>query len=69
MSRNTRHAVAIAYFVAATLALIWPVYPWLGNRIEPRVFGLPWSLFYVLAIIFANALVLMWLHRSEEEPS
>ena len=67
MSRKTRYAIAVAYFVAVTGALIWPVYPALGNHIEPRVLGLPWSLTYVLAFILANALVLLWLYRSEPD--
>jgi predicted PurR-regulated permease PerM len=46
------------FFVATTAALVWPIYPALGNRIEPRVFGLPWSLCYVLGLIVLNTLVL-----------
>lgn len=49
----------------STLALVWPVYPWLGNHIEPRVLGLPWSLVYVLLVIAANfaALALLYVFR------
>ncbi len=52
----------VAYFAVATALLIWPLYPALGNRIEPRVFGLPFSLVYVLAVIVANTLVLAALY-------
>ena len=55
--------LALLYFVLATVALIWPVYPWLGNRIEPRVLGLPFSLVWVLAIITSNFCVLVVLYR------
>ncbi len=58
MAGETRTRLAIAYFVTATLALVWPLYGWFGNSIEPRVFGLPWSLTYVLLVIVANTLVL-----------
>lgn len=61
------------FFVVTTAGLIWPIYPWLGNHLEPRVLGLPWSLAYVLGIIAANTLVLAALFAAravdaEEEP-
>lgn len=54
----------VVYFVIATALLIWPLYPVLGNRIEPRVLGLPFSLVYVLAVIVANTLVLAALYKA-----
>jgi hypothetical protein len=54
--------VAPLFFVATTALLVWPLYPWLGNAIEPRVLGLPWSLVYVLLVIVVNAVVLSWLY-------
>ncbi len=56
--------LGVAYFVFATALLIWPIFPALGNRIEPRVLGLPFSLVYVLAVIVANTLVLAALYRA-----
>lgn len=63
------------FFVATTAALVWPIYPLLGDHIEPRVFGLPWSLVYVLAAIVLNTAVLaaLYLTRTvdaaeEEDP-
>jgi hypothetical protein len=50
------------YFALSTAFLVWPLYPWLGDRIEPRVLGLPWSLAYVLAVIAANTAVLTGLY-------
>lgn len=44
--------------------LVWPVYPWLGNHVEPRVLGLPWSLTYVLLVITANFGALMVLYQT-----
>lgn len=43
--------------------LVWPIFPWLGNHVHPRVFGLPWSLVYVLLVVAANAVVLGLLVR------
>ncbi|MEZ4427658.1 MAG: hypothetical protein R3A51_08235 [Nannocystaceae bacterium] len=62
MQKRTRTTLAIGYFLAATLALVWPLYPTLGNHIAPRVFGLPWSLTYVLIVIAANFAALCWLY-------
>lgn len=58
-----RERLAIAYFVASTVALVAPVYTSVGNRIEPRVLGLPFSLVYVLGVIAANLVVLAWIYR------
>ncbi|MEM9458508.1 MAG: hypothetical protein AAGF11_30300 [Myxococcota bacterium] len=60
--RSVWSRVALVWFCSSTAALVWPVYPWLGNRVEPRVAGLPWSLVYVLLVIAANFLVLLALY-------
>ena len=54
--------VAPLFFVVTTAFLVWPLYPALGDKIEPRVLGLPWSLVYVLLVIVVNAVVLTWLY-------
>lgn len=54
--------LSLAYFAVSTALLVWPLYPALGNAIEPRILGLPWSLVYVLAVIIANAATLMILY-------
>jgi hypothetical protein len=65
--------VAPLFFVATTALLVWPLYPWLGNTIEPRVLGLPWSLSYVIGVILIDAAALTalyWLRvvDAEEDP-
>lgn len=67
--------VAPLFFVATTALLVAPLYPWLGDSIEPRVLGLPWSLVYVLLVIVLNAVALTWLYlarlidaREDDEP-
>lgn len=65
--------VAPLFFIATTALLVWPLYPWLGNAIEPRVLGLPWSLSYVIGVILidAAALTALYLLRvvdAEEDP-
>ncbi|HVI00010.1 MAG TPA: hypothetical protein VM869_14935 [Enhygromyxa sp.] len=60
-TRATR--LSLLYFALATATLVWPIYPWFGNRIEPRVLGLPWSLVWVLIVIVCNFAVLLVLFR------
>lgn len=60
--RSLLARVAPPFFIATTALLVWPLYPWLGNSIEPRVLGLPWSLVYVLAVIFIDAAALTALY-------
>ncbi|MBC8069341.1 MAG: hypothetical protein IAG13_13480 [Deltaproteobacteria bacterium] len=57
---------ALAYFALSTVVLVAPVYTTFGNRIEPRVLGLPWSLVWVLLVIAANCgvLALLYVRRS-----
>lgn len=59
--------VALLYFGGSIVALTSPVFGWLGNHIEPRVLGLPWSLVYVLLIVAANFGVLVFLYRRDPE--
>ena len=60
--KRTIARMAPLFFVATTALLVWPLYPWLGDTIEPRVLGLPWSLVYVLLIIVVNAVALTGLY-------
>jgi len=53
---------AIAWFLTSAALLVWPLYPWLGNAIEPRALGWPRSLVYVIAVIVANSIVLALLY-------
>lgn len=55
--------LAVLWFMLSAAALVWPLYPWLGNHVHPRVLGLPWSLVYVLIVIAANFGALLLLYR------
>jgi hypothetical protein len=62
--RSLGPRLAALWFLLSAAALVWPVYPWLGNHVHPRVLGLPWSLVWVLIVITANfgaLLLLYWL--------
>lgn len=62
--RRLIHLAAVGWFVLSTVLLVAPVYSVLGNRVEPRVLGLPWSLVYVLLVLAANFAVLAGLYRA-----
>jgi hypothetical protein len=49
--------------------MTWPGYATLGNRIEPYVFGLPLSFFWVVAWVVATFLALVVYHRSRDGKS
>ena len=55
------------YFVIATLALIWPIYPFFSG-IHPRVFGMPFSLVWILVVLILSfsilASVYLWESRT-----
>lgn len=70
MSRARLPHVLFALFVATALsALVWPVYAWAGDRIEPRVLGLPfafaWHVLWVVASFFALLLYDRAVQREE----
>lgn len=65
--------IALVWFAISTALLVAPLYTALGNAIEPRVLGLPWSLVYILGIILVNSCVLAvlyagrWIDHAELE--
>jgi hypothetical protein len=52
-----------AVFVLCCLAaLIWPGYAWFGNSIEPYVWGLPFSLIWVIGWVSLSFVALLVYH-------
>jgi len=50
----------MVFSVLALLVMIWPIYP-LVSRIYPLVLGLPFSLFYLVAVILTVFSVMLGL--------
>ncbi len=52
-----RDLLFLAYVILCALALTWPLYDWLGNRVEPFVLGVPftfaWNVGWILLSFFA----------------
>lgn len=55
-------AAALVWFVVSTLLLVAPIFFVVGNAIEPRIFGLPFALVYVLGVVAINFVVLAFLY-------
>ncbi len=65
------HKIVAAFFVLVLGAMMWPIYPFF-SRIHPMVFGMPFSLFYLIILIAISFLVLLglylWESRDSESP-
>ncbi|MCX4245372.1 hypothetical protein [Paraliomyxa miuraensis] len=61
--RSLGPRLAVLWFLLTTALLVWPIFPWLGNHVHPRVLGLPWSLVWVLGVIALNFGALLLLYR------
>ena len=53
------------YALICVSALIWPGYAWLGNRIEPYVLGLPFSLAWIVGWVMLSLVALVLYHRAD----
>lgn len=59
--------VLFALFVCLCLAaLVWPVYSWAGERIEPRIFGLPFAFTWNILWVALSFLALFTYDRVME---
>lgn len=62
--RNPSLRLLALFFAAMFIATMWPVYP-LVSRIRPLVFGLPFSLVYLLGLtIISFVVLLVFDHRA-----
>ena len=64
--------VALAIYVASALfCLTWPGYDLLGNRVDPRVFGLPFNMAWVAGWALASCVVMgayLFVTEREDDP-
>jgi hypothetical protein len=58
------HVAFAAYCAVAFAAVVWPAYPRLGNRIEPFVLGLPFSLAWLIGWVLATLVALVLYDRA-----
>lgn len=64
-----RHGLFALWVACCLAALVWPGYALLGNRIEPRVLGVPFSLAWVVGWVLASFVALALYHvTGRDEP-
>lgn len=60
-----RDLLFAVYVLCCVGALTWPGYEWLGNRIEPHVLGIPFSLAWVVGWVILSFLALVLYHATD----
>jgi hypothetical protein len=60
-----RDLVFALYVIGCAGALTWPGYAWLGNRIEPLVLGVPFSLAWVVGWVGLSFVALLLYHVAD----
>ncbi len=61
--RTRRGWIAVVIFMGLLALSQPPLVFWIGNRIEPRVLGLPFLYVYLLFLYVAMIGVLVWARR------
>lgn len=61
---NLPHIALGAYALLAFAMLAWPGYPAFGNRIEPLVLGIPFSLAWIVGWVVVSPFVLWAYDRA-----
>ena len=59
-----KRIIFVVIVFLATLGLIWPLYPLFSN-IYPMIFNLPFSLGWLIILLFITMSALTWLYRSD----
>lgn len=62
-----RHVLLGSYFAVCMIALIWPVYPMIGNRATPLIFGLPPSFAYSIMWVLLTFVAMLSYHLATGE--
>lgn len=64
MTGRMPHVLFGTYIVLCLAALVWPVYAWAGERIEPRVLGLPFAMAWNVGWVLASFVALVLYDRA-----
>ena len=64
MSPKVANVLYGVFVVVCLVALVWPGYALFGNRIEPTVFGVPFSLAWNVLWIAASFVALLAYHTA-----
>ena len=61
-----RHGVGLVVAIVALAFSIWPLYPLVGG-VEPRVFGMPFSMFWLAVLVAAVFSTFGWIFRADRD--
>ncbi len=61
-----RHRTGFGIAVVILAGSIWPLYPLIGG-IEPRFFGMPFSMFWLALMVAAVFLTFLRIFRADRE--
>ena len=64
---TARNALFALYVLACLSAMTWPAFDLLGNRIEPTVFGVPFTLAWVVGWVLLTFVVMVVYDATGEE--
>ena len=67
-SYGLRDALFLLYVALCLGAMVWPGYAWFGNRIEPYVLGVPFSLFWIVLWVLLSFVALVLYQASGKHP-
>ncbi len=62
-----RHLILGTYFAVCMIALTWPVYPMIGNRAMPLIFGIPPSFAYSIMWVLLTFVAMLSYHLATGE--
>jgi len=64
---TTRNVCYGLFVVVCAMALVWPGFPMIGNRIEPYILGVPFSLAWNIGWVVASFAALFLYHLTQAE--
>ena len=64
--KRTAGLLFALYALCCLGAVTWPGYAWFGNRIEPYVLGLPFSLAWIVLWVLLSLAALVLYHTTTE---
>ncbi len=66
MSPARRHRIGLVVGLVVLGFSCWPLYPWVGG-VRPFVFGMPFSMFWLVLLIAAVFSTFLWLFVADRE--
>ena len=64
-----RNVLFACYVAICALAVTWPGYALIGNRVEPFILGLPFVFFWTILWVVLTFFALVLYHVTGEDPA